>query len=140
MARAMISIYYCPNCDADMDMNEVCITMRAHETNLCDVCGARGYVGKMVGHTIGIGGRQYFHPLHSDSLAINPCQIAEHRKLFPNIDIDSEGRPIFENYRQHDNYLEKCNIDKKTQRTKAKGRRIDKPKQPSSEAYPKENQ
>ncbi len=138
MSRCVQHIYYCPNCDADMDMSTVCITMRAHETNLCDTCGKRGYVGKKRGYTIGIRGKEYFHPLHSDSLAINPIQIAEHRALFPDVNIDGEGRPIFENFRQHDDYLEKCGFHKQDQRIKPKGRRIDKPKQPSSEAYPKE--
>jgi hypothetical protein len=121
-----------------MDMSVVCITARANEINLCDVCGARGYVGYKEGRTIGIRGKEYFHPLHSDSLAINPSQIAEHRALFPNIKIDTEGRPIFENFRQHDDYLNKCGFQKQEQRIKPKGVRIDKPEQPSSEAYPKE--
>jgi len=136
----MITIYYCPKCDDDMDMTEVRITMRAHETNLCDTCGTRGYIGKKVGVGMLGGDRNYSKPIHSDSLAINPDQIAEHRKLFPDIKVDPEGRPIFDNYRKHDDYLNKCGFVKQTQRIKPKGRRIDKPKQPSSEAYPKENQ
>lgn len=138
MARAKIHINYCPKCDVDMDMEKVCITSLAHETNLCDACGTRVYVGWKLGYTIGIRGKEYFHPLHSDSLAINPSQIPEHRKLFPNVNVDSEGRPIFENFRQHDDYLETCGFQKQIQRLKPKGIRIDKPKQPSSEAYPKE--
>jgi len=136
MARATIHIYYCPNCDADMDMDAVCITMRADETNLCDTCGARGYVGRKIGRTIGIRGKEYFHPIHSDSLAISPSQIAEHKKLFPDMKIDGEGRPVFENFRQHDDYLETCGFGKEIQRLKPKGRRIDKPKQPSKRGLP----
>lgn len=83
-----------------------------------------------------IRGKNYSHPLHSDSLAISPSQIAEHRKLFPNIKIDGEGRPIFKNYRQHDDYLETCGFDKKEQRIKPKGRRIDKSKQPPQRGLP----
>ena len=73
----------------------------------------------------------YAKPLHSDSLAINPSQIAEHKKLFPDIEIDSQGRPVFKKYRQHDRYLEACGFDKKEQRIKPKGKRIDELKQPS---------
>ncbi len=138
MARCKIHINYCPQCDIDRDMSEICITGLAHETNLCDTCGTRVYMGFKQGSTIGIRGREYFHPLHSDSLAINPIQIAEHRALFPDVKIDGEGRPIFENFRQHDDYLETCGFHKQDQRIKPKGKRIDKPKQPSSEAYPKE--
>jgi len=71
-----------------------------------------------------IGNKQYSRPLHSDSLAINPLQIEEHRRLFPNIEVDPEGRPVFENYRQHDSYLEKIGFQKLPQKIKARGRKI----------------
>ena len=129
--------YKCGMCSSRSSDIRTMADRNNHTT--CDNCG--GTVERDCGtESPSIRGKDYHHPLHSDSLAINPCQIEEHRKLFPDVKIDSEGRPIFENYRQHDTYLEKCNVDKKTQRIKPKGRRIDKPKQPSSEAYPKENQ
>ena len=51
-------------------------------------------------------GSLYASPIHSDSLAIVPSQIAEHRRLFPYIEIDSMCRPIFDNYPDHKKYLE----------------------------------
>uniref|UniRef100_A0A6M3KWA0 Uncharacterized protein n=1 Tax=viral metagenome TaxID=1070528 RepID=A0A6M3KWA0_9ZZZZ len=78
----------------------------------------------------------YSHPIHSDSLAISPSQVAEHKKMFPNIKLDSECRPIFDNYVEHDKYLKTCGFDKKEQRIKPKGKRIDKPKQPSKRGLP----
>lgn len=70
------------------------------------------------------GGREYHRPIHSDSLAINPNQRKQHEKMFPNIPIDGEGRPVFTNYRDHDNYLKATGFIKQTQRIKKHGKRI----------------
>ena len=51
-------------------------------------------------------GRLYATPIHSDSLAMAPSQVAEHRRMFPYIEIDSLYRPVFENYVDHNKYLE----------------------------------
>ena len=72
---------------------------------------------------IGIHGN-YKRPIHSDSLAINPNQRAEHEKLFPNIRLDGENRPIFSNFTEHENYLEKTGFVKHTQKLKPKSKRI----------------
>jgi hypothetical protein len=56
----------------------------------------------------------YATPLHSDSLAIAPDQAEEHRRLFPDIKLDEQCRPVFEKYSQHDAYLEKCGFVKQT--------------------------
>jgi len=61
-------------------------------------------------------GRDYHRPIISDSLAISPEQISEHKRLFPDIQVTSEGQPIFENYKQHDNYLKATGFRKKPQR------------------------
>jgi len=60
----------------------------------------------------------YRHPIHSDSLAIHPSQRAEHEHLFPNIQIDKQNRPVFDNFVDHENYLKKCNLVKHPQRIK----------------------
>lgn len=49
----------------------------------------------------------YRHPVHSDALAIHPSQRAEHERLFPNIRLDGSNRPIFDNFVDHQNYLDK---------------------------------
>lgn len=66
----------------------------------------------------------YKNPIHSDSLAINPEQRAEHKKLFPNIKLDNQCRPIFDNYHDHQDYLNKCNLIKERKKIKPKGKRI----------------
>ena len=67
----------------------------------------------------------YKHPVHSDSLAINPNQRAEHERLFPNIRLDGQNRPIFRNFTQHEDYLKKTGFVKVAQKLKPKGKRID---------------
>ena len=62
----------------------------------------------------------YKHPVHSDSLAINPNQKAEHEKIFPNIRLDGQFRPIFDNFVDHENYLKKIGCVKRPQKIKAK--------------------
>lgn len=62
----------------------------------------------------------YKHPVHSDALAINPDQRAEHEQLFPDIRLDGQNRPILDNFRNHENYLKKIGFVKHTQKIKPK--------------------
>jgi len=67
----------------------------------------------------------YHHSaIHSDSLAISPDQRAEHLQKFPNIKLDSQNRPVFDNFQNHQAYLDKCNIVKERKKIKPKGVRI----------------
>jgi hypothetical protein len=70
------------------------------------------------------GNKEYGKSLVSDSLAISPEQISEHQKLFPDVKVLPDGRPVFENYKQHDNYLKKTGFRKKRQKVKPRGKRI----------------
>lgn len=63
-----------------------------------------------------VSGGEYHRAIHSDSLAISPDQVAEHKRQFPNIRIDSECRPVFDNFNDHDSYLKKCGFKKERQR------------------------
>jgi predicted RNA-binding Zn-ribbon protein involved in translation (DUF1610 family) len=90
-----MEIHKCPECDKNMRWN----------------CQAR------------IRGN-YKHPIHSDSLAINPEQRAEHERLFPDIRLDKECRPIFDNYRDHEAYLKKTGFVKLPKKIKRVGKRI----------------
>lgn len=62
----------------------------------------------------------YGRTKYSDSLAMSPTQVAEHKKLFPDIKIDDQCRPGFDSFRQHDNYLKKCGFGKLPQKIKSK--------------------
>ena len=52
----------------------------------------------------------------SESLAINPDQAAEHRRLFPNVKIDSEGRLGFDSVKERSDYIEQTGFIKRSQR------------------------
>ena len=71
-----------------------------------------------------VGDKEYSRPIVSDSLAIMPSQREEHQRLHPDVKLDSECRPVFENYRQHDDYLKKTGFRKQRQRIKKRGKRI----------------
>ncbi len=62
----------------------------------------------------------YRTPIHSDSMAISPDQRAEHERLFPDIKLDAQCRPIFDNFTKHENYMKKCDIVKAPQKIKRK--------------------
>jgi len=66
----------------------------------------------------------YKRAIHSDSLAINPKQREEHLKMFPNIKLDSQNRPVFDNFQDHQAYLDKCNIVKERKKVRPKGKII----------------
>lgn len=72
------------------------------------------------------GNKEYGKTKWSDSLAISPSQVEEHKRLFPDIPIDNQCRPGFDNYQQHDKYLEKCGFIKEPQRKRKRGRKIGK--------------
>lgn len=65
----------------------------------------------------------YKRAVHSDSLAINPCQREEHLKTFSNIKLDDQCRPIFSNFQDHQKYLDKCNIVKERKKVKSRTRK-----------------
>jgi hypothetical protein len=77
-----------------------------------------------VGVLVGAGRRSYSKPIVSDSLAILPEQILEHRKMFPDIEVTSEGQPVFDNFSDHEAYLKKCNFEKVPQKVKKRGKKI----------------
>lgn len=73
-------------------------------------------------HNIGIADGDYHHV--SDSLAIHPDDIPEHRKLFPHIEVEPDGRPAFTSVRQQEKYANRCGFTKKSQRNRSRGKRI----------------
>lgn len=72
------------------------------------------------GNASGHGDYHHF----SESLGINPDQIPEHRKLFPNVDVLPDGRLHFTSVRQQERYANRCDFYKKPQKIKSKGKRI----------------
>jgi len=71
---------------------------------------------------IGIADGDYRHESHS--LAIHPDQIPEHKALFPDVEVTSDGCPTFTSVRQQENYADACDFYKKPQRGRKLGREI----------------
>jgi len=44
--------------------------------------------------------------------------------MFPNIELDNQNRPVFDNFQSHQKYLNKCNLVKERKKVKPKGVRI----------------
>ena len=88
----------------------------------CSKCGEemnRDYGSTHIG-----GNKEYGTPLASDSLAMNPDQIPEHNRMFPDVKVLPDGRPVFENFKQHDKYLKATGFRKIPKKIKPKGIRI----------------
>lgn len=87
-------VHKCPDCNKDMKW----------------LCGG------------GIQEGDYSHT--SSSLAINPCQKKVHRKLFPGIDVLSDGRIHFDSVKKQSDYCEQTGFEKIPQKIKNKGVKI----------------
>jgi len=69
------------------------------------------------------GNTEYNNPIISQSLAVHPEQAAEHRAAFPDVKLKDNQFPVFENYQQHDKYLEKSGfVKRKGMHTRLKNR------------------
>jgi hypothetical protein len=64
------------------------------------------------------GNRVYRRSIVSDSLAVTPAQVEEHRRLFPDVKMLDDGRPVFDSYKTHDDYLKKTGFVKQPQKIK----------------------
>ncbi|KKM90483.1 hypothetical protein LCGC14_1238160 [marine sediment metagenome] len=71
----------------------------------------------------GQGNVNYAKPRVSDSLAMNPEQIPEHNRLFPDIKVLADGRPTFDNVQQQDKYLKATGFHKLPQKIRNRGKR-----------------
>ncbi len=113
--------FNCPNCNAS---GEFLRSMKETDRPLrCGLCGTimnRNFQADLVN----AGNKNYRKPLVSDSLAINPEQIQEHKKLFPDVEVTPQGQPVFNNYQQHQKYLDKTGFVKRRQKIKPRGKKI----------------
>ena len=87
----------------------------------CPLCGNN--MKRKISCPHGHDGRDYSRQIVSDSLAVSMSQIEEHKKMFPNIKMTPEGQPVFDNYRDHENYLKETGFVKAPGKKK-KGKRI----------------
>ena len=107
---AVIHRFVCGEC------GEVTEDTNTRGKHYCPKCG--GVMGWDIGKISANG--SYRRPVHSDSLAIHPDQRAEHEQTFPNIRLDEQNRPVFDNMHDHQAYLDKCGFVKQTQKLRHK--------------------
>lgn len=98
------------------DCGEVTLDTDTSGIHYCPRCGKDMYwdIGKISANG------SYRRPTHSDALAIHPDQRAEHEQLFPSVRLDEQNRPVFDNMHDHQDYLDKCGMVKKTQKIRRK--------------------
>ena len=104
-----IYVFKCCKCGVEVDKTLPMSQCQSKQT--CPECSAamlRNY-GAEHAHT---SADSYATPIHSDALAIAPDQVEEHRRMFPDVEIDHQCRPVFTKYSQHDAYLEKTGFVK----------------------------
>lgn len=111
--------FICPKCD----VKEEHVRHMENADKVC-ICKCGAHMNRDFLADIPHAANDYRKPIHSDSLAISPSQRTEHEQHFPDIKLDNECRPIFDNFQAHDSYLKKTGFRKKRQRTKPKGVRI----------------
>jgi putative FmdB family regulatory protein len=113
--------YKCPACGWN---DEIVKPMSASNTvETCRQCGevmVRDYAAEGV-HC---SADSYSREIHSDALAICANQREEHQRLYPDVPLDAADRPVFSNFRQHDEYLAKRGIHKPQGRMKRPSKRI----------------
>lgn len=98
-------VYSCPNCQWLDEIVKPMSECTSNET--CRQCGTvmeRDYRAETPG--VVSGATHNARPIHSDSLAILPDQVSEHRRLYPDIDLDGACRPIFTSVKQREKYLD----------------------------------
>lgn len=103
--------FVCDKCDITI------IDSDTKNTHYCSKCG-----GDMRWNLRGVGIADGDYNHISDSLAISPDQIAEHRGHFPNIDVLSDGRLHFTSVKQQSKYLDATGFYKHPQKIKNLGK------------------
>ena len=115
--------YICPECGCEEEIIKPMAEVDVMEN--CSICGLilnRNFRAENV--LVGAGRRSYHRPIVSDSMAVAPNQVEEHRRLFPDVKMLNDGRPVFDNFTEHEKYLKKCNIEKVPQKKRKRGKRI----------------
>ena len=115
--------YICPECGNEEEVIKSMVKASSHSK--CSACG--GFMKRNFraeGVLVFAGRRSYHKPIVSDSMAVAPNQVEEHRRLFPDVKILNDGRPVFDNFSDHEKYLKKCNIEKVPQKKRKRGKII----------------
>ena len=109
--------YKCPKCRAELDVFRPMAD--SDKPWKCTDCG--GTMKRAFNSQFMTGGKDYSRAIVSDSLAMHPDQILEHKKRFPGIEVTPDGRPVFDNYTKHNKYLKDINMVKQPQKIRPRG-------------------
>jgi putative FmdB family regulatory protein len=104
-------MFVCTKCSKQQD-----IFMPSDDRNKYRQC----YCGSTLKRIIGAPnvGRVYGSTFWSQSLAISPDQVDEHKKLFPDVKVRTDGCIGFDSVREHAEYCEKTGFEKMPQKKK----------------------
>jgi len=103
--------FICPKCENVLEDSS------SKGIHVC-ACGEDMYWDLSDGSDTMGGGRQYAQTHWSESLAISPSQIKAHKKLFPDVDVRSDGAVGFRSVKDQDKYLKACGFEKREQKLK----------------------
>lgn len=102
--------YRCKECGANEEFTRPMSESGKEEVCKCGEKMVRNFGG------VRCSADSYAVAVVSDSLAMNPSQIAAHRKLFPDIEVTKQGQPVFDSYKKHQAYLDKTGFFKAPKR------------------------
>ena len=98
---------YCFKCDFCGKQKDLFRPMA--NRNVREYCECGGIMGREIPDELGAVRGDYNDPIISDSMAFDACDLAEHRKRFPGIDVvvdhDRAARPVFRSLTQKRKYL-----------------------------------
>ena len=105
--------YRCPECSGNQEIIKPVSDCTKEEC--CTACG--GLMHRNYQAEAGIDtGKDYASTFYSDSLAIHPEQIPEHKQKFPDVEVARDGRVGFRSPKQQSDYLRKIGWGKDPQR------------------------
>ena len=114
-----IYCYRCPGCGKK---TERMISINGCKEFRCE-CGA-DEVRDFAAESVNPVGTERGGTFWSDSLAISPRQAAEHRKRFPDVRVDKEGRLGFDSVKSRERYCDRTGFFKQKGRGKRRMKRI----------------
>lgn len=85
--------YVCPDCGATVEQHR---SMRRRNVSPSCGCGCR--MERDLGSELsGTDTQDYDHEILSDRMGVHPSQVAEHRRMFPNIPMNDQGQIVVRN-------------------------------------------
>ena len=109
--------FFCPDCSKSVELVLLMSEVGNEQRCQCGSVMQQDYRAKNI-HDV--GDKRYHTPIHSDALAISHDQIEEHKREFPDVKIDNECRPVFEDFKTHEAYLQKTGFQKLPQKKSLK--------------------